>query len=225
MLNYGPHLVCVCVCVELNYGIALISLTSTESHSSQLNHGNRLYGQNAVLAVCAWTCVHMQAFVCVTAEMPLMNITAWACVGEREISVWVSEKKTLLLVWFISDSFYLHQETISPAAMQLRVQNLNPCTHIHTYKSYLAQRTQKRQIYTAYTATHRCACISSHPCCIYNPFTLTFHCNKTVAIFVCISVERSVQSKSTCVAGRQQGLMFPITAAQFLYFSGQELKV
>lgn len=51
IMTHASLCVCVVVCwIELWH--CAISLTSPESHSSQLNHGNRLYGQNAVLAVC-----------------------------------------------------------------------------------------------------------------------------------------------------------------------------
>lgn len=64
--------VCVFVCwIELWH--CTISLTSPESHSSQLNHGNRLYGQNAVLAMCVWACRLLQDF-----------LPACVCVWDRE---------------------------------------------------------------------------------------------------------------------------------------------
>lgn len=70
VLNYGLHsAVGVCVC-RIELWLCAISLTSALSHSSQLNHGNRLYGQNAVLAVRVSLYDHAHQCVCYHGNNP-----------------------------------------------------------------------------------------------------------------------------------------------------------
>lgn len=108
---------CMCVCVIELWHCA-ISLTSTQSHSSQLNHRNSLLGQNAAVAVsvCEPVCIHMPLCVCVHRNAP--NEQYIVCVRGCTRVYTVSKIKSCCF-WWISDKFYLCQEKIFPKVMQL----------------------------------------------------------------------------------------------------------
>lgn len=102
---------CICISVELWYPLCVclrvrgcvfwielwrcaISLTSTESHSSQLNHGNRLYGQKCCFSsVCVSVCVCMCVYetpcaspcVCDCGNSPDIYYSIGICQREREV--------------------------------------------------------------------------------------------------------------------------------------------
>lgn len=189
---------CICISVELWYPLCVclrvrgcvfwielwrcaISLTSTESHSSQLNHGNRLYGQKCCFSsVCVSVCVCMCVYetlcaspcVCDCGNSPDIYYSIGMCQREREvlsIHTFSALKKwrDISGVWCISDSFYLHRDIIFLRSSAITGLNLN-LTIIYSHQRKKLRNTTKRfmRLFAvtqnlcgqSHVHTHRCAC-------------------------------------------------------------------